>query len=365
MAIYFSEKFKKNRKAKDLTQEQIAEIFHVSPQAISRWENGATYPDIEILPSIAAYFKISVDELLGLDKIKDKKRIEEISKEVYDKWNGGHMDVALEILRNAVREFPHEYSLQNLLALNITQQVEPDKEKAKNNLLEAITIRERVLGNSTDDLTRNQALFGLSQNYKKAGDKEKAVKTAKKLSDAASSSNVVLTTIYEGDELHKQLKANISSFTQILAYNIEKLANAMYNLGSHERIKLINKAIGIFDFIYENGDYGFNNFILISYNYQLACNYHKINDIDNALNCLEKAMQHAIDFDTIIDLEHHKSLAVQGLENHPRLVKSYCYNECYHLLHGYGLAHGEFESIRDDERFKTVISKLEKHAKSY
>ena len=40
MAIYFSEKFKQNRKAKDHTQEQLAEIFHVSPQAISRWENG-------------------------------------------------------------------------------------------------------------------------------------------------------------------------------------------------------------------------------------------------------------------------------------------------------------------------------------
>ena len=50
MAIYFSEKFKKFRKERDLTQEQIAEIFYISPQAVSRWETGATYPDIEILP---------------------------------------------------------------------------------------------------------------------------------------------------------------------------------------------------------------------------------------------------------------------------------------------------------------------------
>jgi len=106
MAIYFSEVFKQQRKAKDLTQEQVAEIFHVSPQAISRWENGATYPDIEILPSIAAYFNITVDELLGVDKIKDKERIEEIIKEVTDKWNSGHIDEALEILRKAVREYP-------------------------------------------------------------------------------------------------------------------------------------------------------------------------------------------------------------------------------------------------------------------
>lgn len=97
MAIYFSEVFKQNRKAKELTQEQLAEIFHVSPQAISRWENGATYPDIEILPSIAAYFNITVDELLGIDKVKDRERIEDIVKEVSEKWNSGQMNDALDI----------------------------------------------------------------------------------------------------------------------------------------------------------------------------------------------------------------------------------------------------------------------------
>ena len=38
MAIYFSEKFKNLRKSRELTQEEIANIFHVSPQAVSRWE---------------------------------------------------------------------------------------------------------------------------------------------------------------------------------------------------------------------------------------------------------------------------------------------------------------------------------------
>ena len=56
MPIYFSEKFKDLRKARNLTQEQIADIFHISPQAVSRWETGATYPDIEILPHLAIFF---------------------------------------------------------------------------------------------------------------------------------------------------------------------------------------------------------------------------------------------------------------------------------------------------------------------
>ena len=44
MSTYFSEKFRQLRKSYDLTQEQIADTFHISPQAVSRWEKGTTYP---------------------------------------------------------------------------------------------------------------------------------------------------------------------------------------------------------------------------------------------------------------------------------------------------------------------------------
>ena len=65
----FSEVFKALRKEKGLTQEQIAEILGVSPQAVSRWENSSTFPDVTLLPQIASYFGTTVDELLGITKI--------------------------------------------------------------------------------------------------------------------------------------------------------------------------------------------------------------------------------------------------------------------------------------------------------
>jgi len=71
MAIYFSEKFKNLRKSRSLTQEQIADILHVSPQTVSRWETGATSPDIELLPLLSDLFSVTVDDLLGID-IKKK-----------------------------------------------------------------------------------------------------------------------------------------------------------------------------------------------------------------------------------------------------------------------------------------------------
>ena len=53
------------RKACGLTQQALAEKLHVSFQAVSKWENGNTCPDVELLPRLAAVLQISVDALLG------------------------------------------------------------------------------------------------------------------------------------------------------------------------------------------------------------------------------------------------------------------------------------------------------------
>ena len=53
------------RKELGITQQMFAENLHVSFQAISKWENGISYPDVETLPLIASALNISIDSLLG------------------------------------------------------------------------------------------------------------------------------------------------------------------------------------------------------------------------------------------------------------------------------------------------------------
>lgn len=67
MNLKFGENLRKYRLNAGLTQEQLAEIFGVSLQSVSRWESSqkASYPDIELLCSIARHFGVSVDTLLG------------------------------------------------------------------------------------------------------------------------------------------------------------------------------------------------------------------------------------------------------------------------------------------------------------
>ncbi len=53
------------RKALSLTQQQLADKLNISFQAISKWENGTTYPNIEILRDLAVILQVSVDEILA------------------------------------------------------------------------------------------------------------------------------------------------------------------------------------------------------------------------------------------------------------------------------------------------------------
>ncbi len=63
------------RKAKGVTQEELAEAVHISFQAVSKWENGGA-PDIEMLPVLASFFGVSIDELMGfkLNAMTNKER---------------------------------------------------------------------------------------------------------------------------------------------------------------------------------------------------------------------------------------------------------------------------------------------------
>lgn len=64
-----NEKLQNLRKQKGLTQEQLAEALHVSRTAISKWESGRGYPNIESLKDIAKFFSVSLDELLSSDAL--------------------------------------------------------------------------------------------------------------------------------------------------------------------------------------------------------------------------------------------------------------------------------------------------------
>ena len=65
----FNEKLQELRKQKGITQEELAESLYVSRTAISKWESGRGYPNIDSLKVIAKFFEVTIDELLSGDEL--------------------------------------------------------------------------------------------------------------------------------------------------------------------------------------------------------------------------------------------------------------------------------------------------------
>lgn len=77
----FGGKIKTLRLSKSMTQEQLAQRLRVSPQAVSKWENGVTLPDIQLLPELSILLGTSIDALFSMT---DDKRMERIDNMLWD-----------------------------------------------------------------------------------------------------------------------------------------------------------------------------------------------------------------------------------------------------------------------------------------
>ncbi len=74
MKLKLGENLRRLRKERELTQEQFSTAIGVSFQAVSRWENGTAYPDMELLPCISSFFGVSVDTLLGCPEAEKEEQ---------------------------------------------------------------------------------------------------------------------------------------------------------------------------------------------------------------------------------------------------------------------------------------------------
>ena len=99
-----AEKLKHHRKKQGLSQEKVAELLNLSRQAISKWENGHTAPDIDNLVLLSNIYKVSIDELLQENQqlqeaiqenntdlatmVKEEKKLSHYDKKIADRSGG-------------------------------------------------------------------------------------------------------------------------------------------------------------------------------------------------------------------------------------------------------------------------------------
>ncbi len=101
MRLNLGDNIRKLRRQENLTQEQFAEKLGVSPQAVSRWENGTTYPDMELIPVIAKEFHTTTDVLFDISNSKREENARETMQELYSLMSNKEPDKPkiLELIR--------------------------------------------------------------------------------------------------------------------------------------------------------------------------------------------------------------------------------------------------------------------------
>ena len=95
----FNEKLQELRKSRSMTQEELAEALFVSRTAVSKWESGKGYPNIDSLKAISRFFSVTIDDLICSDEMITVAEIEK--KEFADKYVSlicNVMDILLVIL---------------------------------------------------------------------------------------------------------------------------------------------------------------------------------------------------------------------------------------------------------------------------
>lgn len=80
--LNFSENLVKLRHEKKITQEQVADFIGVTKASVSKWETKQSMPDILLLPKLASFFNVTIDQLLGYEPQLSKEQIQKIYQEL-------------------------------------------------------------------------------------------------------------------------------------------------------------------------------------------------------------------------------------------------------------------------------------------
>lgn len=116
------------RKQKNVTQAQLAEYLSVTPQSVSRWESNNGVPDIYLLPSIATFFDVSIEELYG---IHDTEKITKLVYKYSILRDEKSYEDAMAAIENGINSTPDGEGYQQLLAQKMHMYLQKSREYIK------------------------------------------------------------------------------------------------------------------------------------------------------------------------------------------------------------------------------------------
>lgn len=332
MQLDLGTKIRQLRHRDGRTQETLAEALGVTSQAVSRWESGGSYPDMNLIPSIANYFGVTIDELFGYNNERES-RINALVSQIQDmkrKNNGTDVsiDETIALARNALVEFPGNERLMICLAsvlftagycrhgeYHLTDAegydiYDTERHSGYTEWKEAIPLYEKALATLEDGELRRVGVGELMQLYVNMGMCEKSRALAEAAPGIYSTKEYMRICACDGKErLHAYGAAILGMVHASAALVIQSVMAAKRNMTAAEKVQAIRGAIGLFDNVCVDGNFGEHNRLIARMYTQLALYLWLDDKKAEAFEALDRSLIHFRQFETLCSKENPRYTA--------------------------------------------------------
>lgn len=370
--LNIGKKIKELRKAQDVTQEKLADYLNITYQAVSKWENGLTMPDITFLPKLANFFGVSTDELLDLKSSENETELRRYEKEYHELGRKGKVLEKIDLSRRVLDLYPRNFQWMLNLSYSLVSYAtatEEGKYSEKHEFLEeAISLCERILEDCTVDSIRHSAIQILCYEYPKFDKKETAIKLAEDMPDMLICKEMLLSHIYSGTKRLKQEQNNLrfmihycSSILYLMACDKE----LQQGLSVAQRITMLDSAINLNKImLYDDEKENLYNNQLFVYYLNKAKLYCQENESEKAIKNLLQSEKCAINYDSVSNLgeQNYNSIYFSKLTWNPQNISTNSDKTlCEELL--LNLNDSCFDGLSDNIEFIVLKERLENSSK--
>jgi len=322
MQIKMGEKIKELRVRDGRTQSDLATAIGVSCQAVSRWEANGGYPDMEIVPAIANYFHVTIDELYGYHGDREEKIAEVLRKadkamphrHIHKDCLSDNFEDCVQMLRDSAEEFPNEPRILAKLATALmifgyhkygvngklnkeTGLIEGDVEYNSKNVYwqEALLVMEKLLRSNPSSEQRIDTIYNLVDIYRTMGQYEKAKALAAEQNEIVICRELLLPLATVGKENAQYKSQSIIALLERLQFTICDAIATNMSLRTSEYGKQVYSTMAqLYETIFSDGNYGPNRWDIFYIHLNLIRCEIKINDnIQNALAYFDRLFDHA------------------------------------------------------------------------
>ncbi len=292
-SLNIAENIVRLRKNKKLTQEQLADFIGVTKASVSKWENSQSTPDITILPQLAAFFNVTIDELVGYEPQLSKEQIRKLYQDFAKEFAQKPFDEVMQKTKSYVKRYYSCYAfLFQVCVLWLNHYTLAENNEKKADVLKMISeLCDHIKSDCSDVKICNDVIIIRAMAELQRGHGQEVIDSIEDLEDPLRFSRQGQTILIQA-YLMTGNQSEADSFTQLSMYNsvFELISEAACYLTVKaddaekcmETIKRIENVIETYCLIELNPN------SVAGFEYQAAICSILNGNFDKAAECMEK-----------------------------------------------------------------------------